>query len=167
LPRLASNESVEAHALEQMSRLSPCLEAAHAQQPSLRSVRVRLVLVRGGRVAFVSVLPGGELERCIADAAVSMRWPRIRSPRQQVGFTLRLAAEPASERPRSTPSWWAASAARAPRGVAVQPGLPWWASPDRPATQATEEPREWWQPEGDDPSDPTLDRWWLPTPDAP
>ncbi|MBK7150392.1 MAG: hypothetical protein IPH72_01290 [Sandaracinaceae bacterium] len=167
LPRLASNESVEAHALEQMSRLSPCLEAAHAQQPSLRSVRVRLVLVRGGRVALVSVLPGGELERCIADAAVSMRWPRIRSPRQQVGFTLRLAAEPASERPRSTPSWWAASAARAPRGVAVQPGLPWWASPDRPATQATEEPREWWQPEGDDPSDPTLDRWWLPTPDAP
>ncbi|MBK6808822.1 MAG: hypothetical protein IPG81_07970 [Sandaracinaceae bacterium] len=131
LPRLASNESVEAHALEQMSRLSPCLEAAHAQQPSLRSVRVRLVLVRGGRVALVSVLPGGELERCIADAAVSMRWPRIRSPRQQVGFTLRLAAEPASGRPRSTPSWWAASAARAPRGVAVQPGLPWWASPDR------------------------------------
>lgn len=167
LPRLATSDSVEAHALEQMSRLSPCLEAAHAQQPTLRSVRVRLVLERGGRVALVSVLPGGELERCIADAAVTMRWPRIGSPRQQVGFTLRLAPEPPASRPRSAPPWWAASAARAPRGVAVQPGLPWWASPDDAPADAPGDPREWWQPEGDDPRDATLDRWWLPTDEAP
>lgn len=167
LPRLASSESVEAHALEQLEQLSPCLDAARAAQPSLRTVRVRLVLERGGHVALVSVLPGGALERCIADAATTMRWPRITSARQQVGFTLRLTHDAPATRTRSAPAWWAASAARAPRGVAVQPGLPWWASPDAPATDAPEGEREWWQPASDDDSGEPVDRWWRPTSDAP
>lgn len=167
LPRLASSESVEAHALEQLDQLSPCLDAARAAQPSLRTVRVRLVLERGGRVALVSVLPGGALERCIADAATTMRWPRITSARQQVGFTLRLTPDAPTTRPRSAPAWWAASAERAPRGVAVQPGLPWWASPDTPAADAAEDEREWWQPASGDESSRPIDRWWRPTADAP
>jgi len=166
-PRLASSESVEAHALAQMAQLSPCLEAARAAQPSLRRVRVRLVLERGGRVALVSVLPGGDLERCIADAASGMQWPRITSARQQVGFTLRLSQEAPPAHPRSAPPWWAASAARAPRGVPLQPGLPWWASPDAPAAAVSEDTGAWWQPTADADAAPTLDRWWRPTEEAP
>ena len=167
--RLASGESVEAHALEQLEQLAPCLQAARIEHPSLRAVRVRLVLEREGRVALVSALPGGELERCIADAVFTMRWPHIRARRQQVGFTLHLAPD---DTPAASPPllWWQVAASRAPRGVGPRAGLPWWDSPT--GTRAPDPDADaWWLPigeaEADDAARDPLDRWWRPTADGP
>ena len=170
ITRLASADSVEAHALAQLEQLTPCLRAAQRGQPSLRTVRVRLVLEREGRVALVSVLPGDELERCIADAVYAMRWPHIRVRRQQVGFTLHLAPDQAPEASASGVLWWQVAAARAPRGVAAQAGLAWWDSPEGGHTASTAQDG-WWRPVGEtdaaDAARDPLDRWWRPPAEAP
>ncbi|MCA9576599.1 MAG: hypothetical protein KC668_14245 [Myxococcales bacterium] len=161
--RTASAADVQAYALAQLAQLTPCLNAAQAADPTLRTVRVRMVLEREEHVGLVSVLPGGALERCLADVLVTLRWPRIRVRRQQVGFTLHVAPEREPPLPAGW-LWWQRAASRAQRDASVQPGLPWWDSGGE-ARSGAEGDDTWWRTPDDDDASP-LDRWWLPSADG-
>ena len=191
LPERLSDEAVQRAFAGRAEELRVCTLAELARNPSLRALRLSLVVRNDGSYTGLSVLPQRpELTACLKEKLVGLRFPAFRSGRRLTSYTIAVrpdapsAAEfaggervpfwksaeqraGASAKIPKMPPWWQdqnplyVSVDEAPKAVAREPHKSEPAAPHTPSKQGPPAPKPAPAAPVNEDKGPE-DAWWLP-----